>query len=514
MTEVRVSKKAIKCCLGLAVLLIFLLINLNLTLSSPLVFGDEGFHSGLGRYMAKNLEIPTWLPMRQTEATFLGYHRPPLFDIFLASAWFLGGEVMIKFSLPLLSFLAGLMLLLFLKRYVSFSAGLVGTAVLFAMPAFITYSVMAYTEVMQVLFIICGTYFFFRGWESNNQIYLVLSGLFGGMALLTKITGLAMPLLFLFYPLVKKDWSLEAVKKTSLVFVFFTFCTAGWLLHNQVLYGGSCEIPGWSGEKCDVNLVEPDAEFKLPASTPRGVDVGIVRFGLLNYVNFAYGLIPFILAVCGLSFALLKRNRFCLIIGLVLITFFLPLMYIDWAGIRTESFSRFSLPVLFSLAAFAGIFGSELLNYLKSYDKAAAYLALLIILLACIFLANTKASNLYSVKNQPGLLGIMETGEWIRENTEPEAKIFTIYANQLGYHADRVATSDVPDRATIFLAADNRTYQHLKKHGFTHVAVQKFLISPEAVDGRFSWKFVKYLDESENFKTVHENAVNKVYEVL
>jgi len=95
-----------------------------------------------------------------------------------------------------------------------------------------------YTELLFTLVFLLAIWFFIKGWKVENKYYYAVSGLFFGMAILTRSVIVYFPVLLLIaYPLLQK----ESRKKALVASFLFLFCTAlvvtPWMTRNQRNFG-------------------------------------------------------------------------------------------------------------------------------------------------------------------------------------------------------------------------------------------------------------------------------------
>jgi 4-amino-4-deoxy-L-arabinose transferase-like glycosyltransferase len=69
----------------------FFILNLKVTFTTPIAFGDEGFHTRLAQLIAKEKEYFVYLPIENTNLTKSTYNRPPLWNLLEASFFLIFG---------------------------------------------------------------------------------------------------------------------------------------------------------------------------------------------------------------------------------------------------------------------------------------------------------------------------------------------------------------------------------------------------------------------------------------
>lgn len=502
--------------LGLAFVLFT---ELRVTQNTTILFGDEGYWAGLGRWTAQNLEIPkaTTIYSGGTKV-FVPYHLDTYFHpLFTAGLFILGGELLVKASSALLGLLTGLMLFLFVRRVYGLEAGVLSALLLVSIPSFITYSVLVYVDVLFVLLTISSLYMLYRALSERNQRYLVLAGLLAGFAALTKETGFLLLPIYFFSVLFFERIDLKVlVRKYAVLFGLFALMILPWYgVHNYLQFGSS-GIP---------IISDPVSEYtgsgSMTNATFAGQNVGqgteadLLAYGLLNYASFAYSLAVFFLALLG--FALFVQRQSPLTRTLFLFTAVMLAVPLYLAAGRAEDAARFALPTTIVFAAAAGVLVAELYDRFRQVSGVTGKImpALFILVLALVLFSSTsaKAESLAPIKNFPA--GFYEGCDWIRENTPQDARLLTLWVSRASYHCQRdFYWSWLPDLNDIVLS-NNETLAHskLQEHGIEYIYIQKFSIDFTPYLEAYPISFVHMLDGSELFEKAYENDDVIVYRV-
>ena len=169
----------------------------NVTLNSPIVFGDEGYHTFLAKWMAENQIIPLYRILYETSISHPKFWTQPLLSILESFIWTLAGETGIKLLLPVFSTLTAFLIYIFMKQFNQAKAGLAAAFIFLLTPALITYGVLSYTDSMLVLFFMCFIIFSYKAIENNKKIDVILAAVFISLGILTKIIAVVGIPLFL-----------------------------------------------------------------------------------------------------------------------------------------------------------------------------------------------------------------------------------------------------------------------------------------------------------------------------
>jgi len=365
----------------LVVLLMFFILELMVTFNNPIVFGDEGYHTRLAQLIAKNVEYHAWEPIHYTKLTRGGFSRPPILNILIASFLFLfgGSETLINFLIPFMALLTGLSAYFLGKELYNKETGFITAIIAGSVPAFITYSVLIYTDVLVTLFLTLFFLFFVLGVKREKNIYFIVSGIFGGFTFLTKTSGFVVYifffLAFLYQIILKRKYNL--IKKYFTLFIVMTIILTPFFLRNLYYYKTpSCGLEYvekiFDRSGCLIKEYEEKYEYEERPQKV-GTEQSVFRMGITNYLIFAYGEIPsihfpwVILAALSGSFILLsKRNRDNIFV-LLMLSIFSLVFYFSAPG-RAEDVARYTLIWTPFIALLAGRWFSELYEFIKKYQ--------------------------------------------------------------------------------------------------------------------------------------------------
>jgi 4-amino-4-deoxy-L-arabinose transferase-like glycosyltransferase len=176
----------------------------------------------------------------------------PLLFAFIYGTWFkvFGTSVLFVhlFSL-LISILLVVTTYLFGKKYFSEQTGLIAAILLLIQPVFIAQSTLVLPEVMLALFCLLSIYYYL------NHQYIV-SGLLGGLAILTKETAIVMPLAFFLTELLRNYHSSVSFKQTlkNSVGIFIPYYAFLAFIFIQRIQNG------WFFFPCHVGFISLDPE--------------------------------------------------------------------------------------------------------------------------------------------------------------------------------------------------------------------------------------------------------------
>jgi 4-amino-4-deoxy-L-arabinose transferase-like glycosyltransferase len=519
----KVEEITIKISIVLLVLLalsIFLtILELNVTFKSPIVFGDESFHTRLAQYIAENIEFPVFTPLGATKITYGAWIKPPLLNILGASSFFLFGtnfDAPIRFLLPFTAFLTCVSVFLLAKKLFDEKIAFIAAVLTITIPSIVTYSVTIYTDLMYTFYATLFFLLLLLAIKENRKKYLILSAVFGGIAMLTDISGLAIPI-FLFcaflYETYKNKNLVQSIKKYILPFVIIVFISGGFFIRNIYYFSSPIcySVPFLnkvlSTSKCSVNNFEPKYQF-AGRTEAVSTEQSVYSMGIVSYVNFAYGnllLVPFAF-LAGLVLLLFKKSDTTYLIFVYL---FLFLLLFFMTTERAEDAPRTTLAWAPIFALVSGVFFGEVYNSIKKYLKYGALVVFVIILIIGYQNFKEKLDTMYAVKQFSPLF--FESCNWVKENTPKNISLYTVWAWRALYNCQRnaVGMGTIPD---IALSRDvNYVLNVAKQHGITHIFIQKFSIDPQNrhYGEYYDVEFVQFLEDNpQAFIKVYENGVN------
>lgn len=490
--------------------LVFIL-EMNTTLKSNIVFGDEGFHAGISRWISQNKEYPQWNPLGYTNLSQTNFARPPLFHLLEAGFLFVLGrhELIFKFLSPFTAALTVIAFYLLVKRLYNKELGLISSLIFIGLPSFVTYAVLVFDEILFVFNMLLFTFTFLLAIKENSRKYWVLSAVFAGLTILTKNVGIVLilfiPLSFLYIFIKEKNFKYN-VKRFAAFAIIILLVTGPFFLRNiahyntPVCYG--LPILNQDTTGCEKFEVVEKRSFEV-RTLSGGTENSIMRFGLLNFVTFAYGNYWFILVglIGGLIILLNKQNEkinSLLLIAMVLVLYVLYLTY----G-RAEDASRQILFWASIMVVISAHYWGEIYKLLQNYNK---YLGLIVIGMILFFgyqNITEKLPVMQSVKTfSPSFF---EACDWVKGNLPEDVRIMTFWGHRAAYACERTIS---PGWADIRLNDDAEDVVNVAEmHGITHFFIQKFSITQQPSRESYSLGFVALLENnSDKFEKVYENG--------
>lgn len=492
-------------------LLLFVLYKeLMVTTSTPINFGDEGFHTRIAQWMAEEKEIPRYIEFEGSDIEKGGFSTTPVWHLLEGSLFLIFGinELVPKLLTPFISVMTGLLVFVLVKKIFNETASFISTVLIISAPAIVTYSVLFYTDTLftfyLTLFFLTITLFL----KNNDKKYILLASIFGSLSVLTKAPG------FIVYPLFglifiyqfffdKKNFDF---KNYLIAGVIILLITSTFFLRNLAIYNNpTCRFDlGTIGEnKCRIDDFENQYKYK-ERTVNQGTESNVLNLGLLNYLNFAYGNIWLIVFgfISGVILLFTKKmgkvNAAFLIIFIVMAVFIIPRS----TG-RAEDTSRYTLGWLPIICIIAGVYFAEIAEFIKSYQKYLPIAVMIIVVFFAYKNFDEKIRMMPAVKNfSPSFF---EACDFVKNNLDKDAKLMTVWVHRAVFNCQRDGFGNLAD---ISLSRDlDYTINVAKQHEITHIFIQKFSLSQEELEERYSLEFIQFLEENpDNFVNVFENG--------
>ncbi|MBI2085079.1 MAG: glycosyltransferase family 39 protein [Candidatus Aenigmarchaeota archaeon] len=494
----------------------------SVTLNSPIAFGDEGFHAGTPKRIVENMEIPKYF-----EATKIysgAYFRPPLPHLLYAGAMLVFGtsDTVAKMLTPMFSFFTGIILFLLVKRLHSKEAGLAATFLYFVTPSMITYNVLIYSEAPLVFFFTFFLYSFCRYMEEGGNKFLILSGISAGFVALSKFTGLLIfpTLLIMFF--LSHDWKKNA-KSFAALFVIALVIGSASNIRQVLSYNGICQPRIPSGNNCYLGSAPADLEKSPDFSgyvEQSGTNLSFIDIGLMNYVQFGYTPIIYMLFVAGTIFGMLNKNNS--IRGISAAGLFLyGLLTFGTLNARTEDAVRDVLIGVVPLFILGGIYLADSMKELLGNKTLGKQLASVLVALIIIFVSAygygtsiKRVGEMNSVKQfSPDYI---EACKWMDSNIPAGSYTINLWGTPCQFYAPKINSvwtdlTELP--AILFSGKDEKVIPLLERNGINYIVAAKFSISDSNVVTSTPSSFVKYISNSTKFSLVYENQATLIYKI-
>ncbi len=489
---------------------IVFILESNLSLKSEITFGDEGFHAGTIRWIAENKEYPQWDHLGYTDVFKTSYSRPPLFHFLGAGFMMLSGnsETILKILPPLISALIGITFYLLTKRLYNKEIGAIATLILLGLPSFVTYTVLVLDEILFTFYMLMFVFTFFLAIKENSKKYWILSAIFAGLSILTKNAGLIvfvfMGLSFLYIALKERKYKYHLKQYASFAIIILLI-TGFYFLRNLAFFGTptcypipllSVDISG-----CEVRNFVDQREFDV-RTLSGGSENSILNFGLINYINFAYGNYLFVLMglIGGLIVFFRKPDS---VTPFFLIILVLGVVVLLQTVQRTEDAARQLIPWATLLSVVSAKYWNEIYTFLGKYLKYLGMIVIVVILFLGYHSVTDKLATMENVKRFSPLF--FEDCNWVKANLAEDVKILTFWGYRAAYSCDRIIS---PAWADIRLNDNPDDIVNISKmHGITHFFIQKFSLSQQPSRESYSIAFVQLLENNpEKFVKVHESG--------
>ena len=491
--------------------------------SGYLLFGDEGYYASRGEWINENMEIPRYFDVypRDALARILFTDNP--LPIFLTAFLFFAGESAVRLMNPLISVLTGLLAFVAAGRFYSKEAGVFSMVLFFAMPSVITYTILLYADALVALLMGSAVYIFSRYLDTSRRKYLYVAAVLAGFAALTKVTGFFPPAIFILMLLARQKPPKDLARDIINIAAIFAVLTIPWFgIHNFLVAGNPGQVPG-------VNVFGPfpDKEYLGPQPAPSvtdfkgavgggGTGEAFLSFGLLNFVDFAYGVWTFIFILVGFAFAFMRKEKHDTSLLFWAVPVALIILWQAKSG-RSEDLARFMIPVAVPFAVAGGLAAERIYDHLKhtgSSYRLASHALMVAILVISFISVSEKAESLVETKEWGGA-DFKAACDWVAANTPADASLLSIWEGNTEYPCKRgVLWSQLNDVGDIVFAVNETAVETMRLHGIDYVVIQKFSVTLQPQWPNYPVSFIKFLDDSPQwFEKVFENNAAMVYKV-
>lgn len=530
--ELSFSTGGLKKFLIFGFLLAVFVLELMLTFTHPIAFGDEGYHVSTARYIGTQVDYSQNTPLFGSIINPERFSRPPEWNLIEASFYFLFGfsDTIVKFLMPLISLLTGLVVYSFGRKLYSENLGIIAAAIAVTIPSFVTYSVLFYTTVPYIFFFSIAFFSLLTAMKTGGRKWWLLAGVFSGISIITNIAGLFMPILTAVMAVISVLWKrdrrsvMDAVKKYGAVLLITALIVAPWVARNVSLYyvpgchsvmsiiQGNCQ-PAQSYQSSDSN------QF-AGTSSGGGTDQSVVNIGVTNYLQFAYGFfsqnsflnfvglifVPFSF-LAGLYMLAKRKELYDVSLLAAAVIFLLVFFFIGgfFEG-RSEDTARYMLSAVPLIGLAAAGFWSGLRKDEHRMNGIIVLLVILVVLALSFFNFYNKLVQMDSVKNF--VPSFFQACDWVKQNLPKDANLLSLQTYPTRYNCDRGAVWEIPDKADILLS-NNVTLarDRLLANGIGYVFVQKFSLSQTPFGQSYPVSFVDMLEKNnQTFIKLYENG--------
>ncbi len=432
-------------------------------------------------YMATGLHWVTNLPY------YVNPQRPPLlpfleFLIFKLSL----GEITIRLILVLFS--VGVVILTYLigKEMYDKRVGLIASVIMALFWEVLFNTTRLHVEIPLLFFTYLSIYFFWKGYiKKEKRHYIWLFGVFLALAFLTKYTIFLFGLTLLIFLLVTER--LKFLKNKDLwtaVLLFFIFLIP-YFIWAYVSFDTLFPFLK-AGGKGDVgrSLIESSKEI-----------FGYIPFFLENIflAIFLIGLVALLIRLfLGFDIIIKKGNRvlendFFNLMFIIMFTFY-------FAFVMRGGEDRWVLPIALPLFLIVGRGFSILYDFIKRYNKYIAS-GIIIILLGIGSYEQIKQADFIIENKKDTYLQVKDAALWMKENSDPSDKIFSVSQPQTFYYSKRETWSYTEDKSHNFISNISHFEEFLFEEKPKYLTVSIFEYLPPWI--------VPYIEEhKEMFKPV------------
>lgn len=399
-----------------------------------------------------------------------------------------------------------LLIVYLIGRKIDVYVGIFSVILLLLMPTFAHMSLLAYVDVPMAFF---SALFIYFAMDVSSKKKAVLLGIIMGISYYVKVSSFFLTSIFFLYSiyLLVFKRKKEQFKLSALAFVIALAIITPLIIRNMLLYNYPFFVV---------------FDFLLPASSyaTGWIGPGTASTTILissQYFLSVFGSIPIILGVLGCVWIYYKRKnpmsiKLSTIIFLLFLSLFLTMYFLG----KINAEQRYLTIIFPQLALIGGYWLGELKNQTK-------YSVLILIPLIIFAFYSNISVGLATSESTRYPQNYIEALEWVGDNTQEDALIFTTYGGSVRAYANR---DIIWIRITEFgdiMTTDDATYIHtiLYKYNVSHIIIwrgvvaQSHIVPHANLVGVFSIQFVNaVLNAPEYFKIIYQNEDNVVLEIL
>lgn len=357
----------------------------------------------------------------------LNPHRMPLFQ-FLAALFFITGfkEVFIKF---ILVFLPSLFLVfavyLLGKEMFNKKIALIAALLTSLSWTLLFWATRFQTDFLSMSFQVLSILFMWKYWKYNKSSFIIWAGFFAGLAFLSKVSALLVPMIFIVFIFLKDRFS--ALKNKNYYYFALTFLLVliPYFIWSYSVFGNPLGFKSGYLE-----------------AVARPVSFGwynlIFYYKLTDNVSFILFLLGLVISLDFLFYSdiLIKDKNKCFnpnlfsILALAVISAF----YIFYIKQTDDRWVFLWLPFIFFLVGKGLILIYKLI---KKYNKFIAILIIAGLLVSSLYLQWNYANSLIMTKKDT-YIPVKQAALWIKDNSNLEDVILTISHPQTVYYSERL----------------------------------------------------------------------------
>lgn len=166
--------------------------------------------------------------------------RVPIYPFFLSLIFYIGGHSFHNVAIYQIVLFSIINVLVIYIGYILFNlkTGILASSILMLLPEFLSYSISPSPEMLFSFFLVLSILLFIKGDKSENNIYFMLSGIFFGLATLTRLASTYLCFFILIIGIIlflKKKINVDKIKKYSLALLLFFLTITPWIVRNSVV---------------------------------------------------------------------------------------------------------------------------------------------------------------------------------------------------------------------------------------------------------------------------------------
>jgi len=362
----------------------------------------------------------------------IGGRRQPLLPFVMSAFYLVGisGFVILKFfTIAVPSILAVLATYLLGKEMYDKKIGLIASFIMAICWVPLFWTTRFSTDLPGLFFGLFGLLFTYKYVKNKKLIHILLAALFLGLGLLTRIGNILPIIIAALYLIITNHIKILKDKNLYYALGIGIILLTPYLIWNYFYHGNVFAFwGGYFGQQTAA------VKFSQPIAWNLISFFQIYPLWIF-FIFFLIGVVTLFNLVIGFDLIYKKKNKelrsdlFTVLMILVTMIYFI---FIERAA--EPRWAMIMSAAIFFLTA-KGLMLTY--NYIKKYGKQIAIALILIILIVGAIPHITKAKQLIEAKKDT-YLGLKTSGEWLKQNSNPEDVIFSSAVPQHTFYSERL----------------------------------------------------------------------------
>ena len=232
-------KKEIKYLILIYVILVLIKILLISLIPAPIEFSDYYVYSKMARGFLYHGNFKIHEMLRNI--------YPPLYPITISPSFIFKDMNLVYFFIKLINALVSTLIIipayLLSREFLNEKEALKPSLLILLIPSVFAFSAYIMSENLYYTLFLFFIYFLYKSFQENSYKWDILTGIFMGLAILTRYIAFSLPLIVILsstlYLLIKKEGIIKQIKKKILAGIITLLVISPWIIRNIIEFGFS-----------------------------------------------------------------------------------------------------------------------------------------------------------------------------------------------------------------------------------------------------------------------------------